>query len=380
MSAVPAGPRTTPFHIRAAGANRGNDWLLRNGITLSRVYATVRDEALAMRLRVGLVDVSWRWRVLFEGARAGEFLDRLVTRAVTTLAPGGTVKVLWLDDDGGVRGAGVIARFGRARFYLVAPASDSAWIGRAAARFGVSVRDISDRYGGLAVVGPYAAATLARAGLDPKLAALSFRRQNWGGLDVTLSRWGDFAGYEIWCGADDGLAVWDRLMAAGAAFGIVPVGTAAADLADIEGGIVRPGLDYVVAGRRAAPSARALGLEGLIDEAHTVFNGRPGWHAARLGERRRLVGIIFDGETPVLHAPLLRKGVVVDRTLTSAFSPALQRAIALASVDVEAATPGTALFVTPPASLSRPESLAVTATVCELPFLPPPSAASLPSV
>ncbi len=367
MSVAPPRPRATPFHLRAAEANARNDWTERNGVMLARIYTSARDEALAARLRVGLIDISWRWRVLLEGARVGDFLGRLVTREAAPLAPGEALKALWLGDDGTVRGAGAIARFGRARFYLVAAAPDAAWVAAAAARFGVSVRDMADRYGGLAIAGPYAARTLARAGIDPRLALLSFRRQSWGALDVTLSRWGELNGYEIWCRAEDGALVWERLMRAGAAFGIAPVGTVAAELLDLEIGIARPGRDYV---RPMSP--RALGLESLIDETNTRFNGRAAWRAGRESERLRLVGVAFDGGTPASHTPLLRNGVVIGHTLASAWSPALARAVALASVDSGAAAPGTVLSLALPPSAKQPELRTARATVCELPFLPPP--------
>ena len=125
MSANPARVRATPFHARAAEANEANDWVARNGFTLAGSYAGRNDEALAARFRVGLVDISWRWRVMLDGARAGEFLSRLVTADVAQLAPGESAKALWLTDGGGVRGAGVIARFGRERYHLISAAPDS---------------------------------------------------------------------------------------------------------------------------------------------------------------------------------------------------------------------------------------------------------------
>ncbi len=374
MSANPARVRATPFHARAAEANEANDWVARNGFTLAGSYAGRDDEALAARFRAGLVDISWRWRVLFEGARAGEFLSRLVTADVTRLAPGKSVKALWLADGGGVRGAGVIARFGRERFQLVTAARDAEWIAAAAARFDVTVHDVTDEQGGLALVGPYAAATLARAGLPHDLEPLTFRKQFWRGLDVTLSRWGEQSGFELWCAADDGIILWDRLMRAGEPFGIEPLGLAAADVLDLEAGIARPGRDYDPAqkGDAATPTPRALGLESLIDEAHLAFNGHAGYLAARDGETHRLVGLDIDAFRPAPHTPLLHNQAAVGHTLSSVYSPAVQRTIALASVAAGAAAPGTVLSLTLSPTRADPEFRTVTARVAELPFLRPP--------
>ena len=374
MSASSPRPRATPFHGRAAEACETNDWAVRNGVTLARVYTDANDEALAARFRAGLIDISWRWRVSIDGAGAAEFLSRLATRDVATLEPGQAVKALWLGDGGGVRGAGVIARFGQENFRLVSAAPDMDWIASAAARFGVTVRELGQSVGGLALVGPYAAATLARAGIDPALEALGFRRQFWRGLDVTLSRWGEQGGYELWCTADDGIILWDRLMKAGAAFGLQPMGLAAADILDVEAGIARPGRDYLLAmdGNTAGPTPRALGLERLIDEAYAGFNGRDGYLAARAGERLRLAAIEIDSQTPASHTPLMRGATAVGRTLTSVYSPALRWAIALAQVEVEASVPATVLSLTLPPSLEIPELRTVSARVVGLPFLPLP--------
>lgn len=364
--------RATPFHVRAADANEANDWTPRNGFTLSRSYSGTESEALAARTRAGLIDISWRWRVRFEGARSGEFLSRLLTSNPARLAPGEAVKALWLADGGGARGAGAIARFGKDSFQLVSAAPDANWIAKAAARFDVTMQESDE--GGLALIGPYAAATLARAGLAADLEPLAFRKQFWRGLDVTLSRWGEHGGLEIWCKADDAVVVWDRLMGAGEAFGIAPVGLAAADLLDLEAGIARPGRDYapVTSGDAVSPTPRMLGLESLIDEAHTGFNGRTAMLAAREAEPMRLVGIAIDSAMPAPHAPLMRAGRVVGRTLSSARSPALQQAIALGFVEAASVAPGTALSLSLPPGAEDPDVRTVAARVSDLPFLPAP--------
>jgi aminomethyltransferase len=366
--------RATPFHVRAAAANRDNAWTTRNGVTLSSFYEDAGDEALAARTRVAIADISWRWRTMIEGPRAGEFLSRLLTRDPAELEPGNALKALWLGDSGGVRGAGVVARFGRESFLLASAAPDREWIAAAASSFALTSRDVSEAEGGVAIVGPFARATLAASGLEADLEPLAFRKLFWRGLDVTLSRWGEHGGYELWCKPDDGVVVWDRLMRAGLPFGIAPAGLAAQDLLDIEAGVARPGRDYAPAREAFAnrPTALSLGLEKLIDDDHKFFNGRDAWFKARPTETRRLAGLEFDGDVPAPFTPLLRDGKAIGHTLTSAFSPALRRAIALAQVDMAAVQPGTVLSLVLPPSLDIPEFRSVAARVVSLPFLPAP--------
>ncbi len=365
-------PRTTPFYPRVVSANRDNAWLTRNGVTLAEWYEGVEHEALGARLNVAVADISWRWRVMLEGPAAESFLSRLMTRDAARLSLGNALKALWLSNEGGVRGAGVVARFGKESFLLAASAPDREWIAAPAAAFGVHMREVGEEAGGLAVIGPYARAVLNAAGLDADLEPLAFRTFSWGGIEVTLSRWGEHGGYEIWCKSDDGVPVWDRLIHAGTRFGIVPAGVAAMDLLDLEAGIARPHLDYAPArnGNDAEPIASALGLESLVDSAHERFNGRKAFLASN--SISKLVGIEIESDKPAPFTPLSFGKEPVGHTLRSAYSPALRRAIALASVDVAAAQAGTALSLLLPPGFAAPVLHKAAARVASLPFLPIP--------
>ena len=366
--------RATPFHVRAAALNRANSWATRNGVTLATHYSDAEDEALAARSRVVLADISWRWRVDFSGARVEGFLSRLLTRDPAKLSPETTLKALWLSDGGGVRGAGALARYGKRAFRLVSAAPDMAWIARAAEQFDITLRDVTGAEGGVALIGPYACAVLKAAGLGVDLDPLAFKRLFWRGLDVTLSRWGEHGGYELWCKADDCLALWDRLMRAGASFGIQAAGLTATDILDVEGGIPRPHRDWKPAqdGEATAPTPASLSLESLIDETHLGFNGRIAWLNAREGEPRKLVGIEIDSETSAPHAPLIADRQVVGRTFSSFYSPALRRAVALAQVQKLSIKTGARFSLPLQPSSENPLLRTATARIVELPFLKAP--------
>ena len=351
----------TPFHGPTSAANRCNRWKLRNGWTLAADYGNAHDEAIAARLNCAAADISWRWRIAIEGRRAEEFLSRLVTRDPAKLAPGMAFKALWLNDHGGVRGAGVIARHGRESFRAISTAADHSWIERAAALFDVTVRDVGREEGGLAIVGPYARRMVGAAGLDPALEPLNFRNLFWRGLEVTLSRFGEHGGYELWCKADDGSIVWDRIAKAGTAYALKPAGLDAMDILDLEAGVPRPERDYEPArdGFGAEPSPFDLGLESLIDDDQKLFNGKAALQGIQKTKTR--VGIEFDSEIPMAHTPLLKVTEVVGRTWSSLYSPSLRGAIALAQVNRDVAGPGTELACG--GQIAR---------VCALPFLPVP--------
>jgi aminomethyltransferase len=353
--------RATPFHSRAAAANRMNAWANRNGWTLAAHYGDPAAEALKARLTAAVADITWRWRVTIEGPRAEEFLTRLLTRNPAKLAPGQAFKALWLTDRGAVRGAGAIARYGRETFQLIATQPDLDWIARGVALFDMRVRAVEE--GGLAVVGNYADKIFEAAGFGDALLPLTFRKMFWRGLDITLSRFGEHGGFEIWCKADDAPIVWDRIVKAGEPFALTQAGLDAMDILDLETGVPRPERDYEAAREDFVdtPTPFELGLESLVETDHTIFNGRAAYLAAPRVRTR--VGVELDVETPAPRTPLRRNGQLVGETMSSLYSPALQRAIALAVVKVSDSEQGTVL-VLPDGRSAR---------VCALPFLPVPS-------
>lgn len=340
---VTAHLRATPFHARAAEANRGNVWRARSGWTLAARYENAESEALAARLSAALIDISWRWRVNVEGPRAEEFLGRLLTRNPARLAPGEAFKALWLTDRGAVRGACALARRGADAFTLISAEADPDWLLRAGALFEVRIAEIGEEEGGLAIVGPYARRIVEAAGLDAALEPLAFRALAWRGVEAALSRFGEHGGYEVWCKADDAPRVWDRLMRAGKDFALRPAGLDAADILDLEAGAPRPGRDYESArdGFADEPSPFELGLESLIDRDHHGFNGRRA--LAGVARSRRCVGLAIEGETPRPRTALLDGAAPVGGTLGSLYSPALRQAIALALVGEAFAETGTEL-------------------------------------
>ncbi|MBI1328287.1 MAG: hypothetical protein GC166_00130 [Alphaproteobacteria bacterium] len=364
----------SPFHARTASSNIQNAWTSRNGFTLATAYASASEEALAARTSVVIADISWRWRVMLQGPNVKVCLDRLLTRDVGPLEPGSSLKALWLSDGGGVRGAGAIARFGKESFLLVSAARDARWIEMTTALFGVRAHDITLEQGGISVVGPYAQHTLSAAGLDPEIEPLQFRKLFWRGLDVTLSRWGELGGYEIWCGAEDAIIVWDRIVTAGTPFNIQPAGLSALDVLDVEAGVARPLRDWMPAndGNASIPSPFTLKLERLIDDAKLDFNGRTGWISSRSIQRRTLIGLELESDIPAPHAPLFRDGQLVGHTMTSVYSPGLRRAIALALVDLDHSAVATKLTVSLPPSMEAPVPRDAAAWIGDLPFLNSP--------
>lgn len=366
-------PRPTPFHARTAALNRDNAWIARNGFSLPAYFREPSDEAVAARFSAVIGDISWRSHYRIEGARASECVRRLATRDATTLEISAGLKALWLNDAGAVRGAGVFARIAKDEFKIVSAADDSDWIAAAASLFGVNLGDCSGEEAGLALIGPQSLRVLRDAGLEVELASLTFARVGWRGVEITVSRFGEHGGFEVWCRRDDALVTWDRLLKAGESSALKPAGALALDTLDVEAGVARPWRDYVPArdSFTRMPTPKSLSLEKLVEPAHNEFNGYGAWRAAS-PSRRIICGVEIDGEDPVPFTPLYADGLAVGLTLTSCHSPSLRRAIALAEIDDSAASPGRQLAVAAPLTLWQRTSSMLIARVVGLPFLPSP--------
>jgi aminomethyltransferase len=366
--------KPTPFHVRTAQSNRDNAWSVKNGFTLAEHFGNTNDEAMAARMSAVLSDISWRSVLVASGQRTKEFLSRLCTRDATTLEDGRAEKALWLNDAGAVRGLGAIARLASNEFLIVSAADDREWIEHAAALFAVNIAT-AERDAGLTVIGPYARQVLETAGLNASGEPLTVQQVNWNGVDVVLSRLGEFGGYEIWSREDDALLVWDRIVEAGQSVGILPAGALAMETLDIEAGVARPWRDFEPARDSTSPSPtpQSLSLDKLVDPEHKSFNGYQGWSASlRRPARRRIAGLVIEGDQPLSFAPIEKDGKRVGRTLTSRYSPSLRRAIALAEVDVALATSMAALTVVAPPSLSTGDAGRMKAQLAPLPFVPLP--------
>jgi glycine cleavage system T protein (aminomethyltransferase) len=341
----------TPFHIRTAQYNTGNAWLRRGAFTLPAHFGDPQYEALAARFSCVLADVSALEDMCVEGAGAGALLAAACGPGVRTLKLGGTHSVQWSADGGGLRGFGTLLHVAENEFVLRGSDADIGWFAPHASRFGASIRDATAERGVLLLAGPFAPAVLAAAGLE-QVAAFEpdeHVRHDWSGIPVSLSREARLNAYVIACAADVGAHIFDRLLKAGLPLGLRLAGQQAVELLQLEAGIALPHLDF-------KPARANFALEPLPASLGV---------SAPAGDMPVLAGVEFDSDGAYPFATLFHEGTEAGRTLCSAYSLALRRAIALAQLDPKYAAPGTALRI-PGAKKTDTEAVA---RVVPLPFL-----------
>lgn len=335
--------RMTPFHPRIAAAMRTTAWYSWSGFAAPSVIEDRELEYFALRNSCGLFDLSPMTKYRIAGPDAVAYLDRLTLRSVAKLRPGRVHYTAWCDGEGHVLDDGTLFHLPGGTFRLCCQERHLPWLLDSARGFDVEIEEETERIAALALQGPTACAVLREAGFAgiETMRPFDIRDLSIDGASVTVSRTGFTGdlGYELFVAAENALALWDRLVAAGRLRGLRPIGYAALDLARLEAGFIVANVDFVTA-ERALRADRArtpweIGLGWMVDPQKDAFSGRHALLArGAAGARHALVGLEIDGNVPagqavVYHRRRREAGIVT----SAAWSPTAKRNIALATLD-----------------------------------------------
>lgn len=354
-------PIPTPFHERTFALCESlsyRDW---SGYYTVSSYETHHEhEYNAIRNAAALIDISPLFKYIVSGPDASRLVDRIITRDVRSMDVGQVFYTPWCDEQGAVIDDGTVSRLDEQRFRWTSAEPSLRWMSQNATGLRVHVEDVSESMAALALQGPMAARVL-RAAAEADVESLRYFRLTHGriaGVPVDISRTGYTGdlGYEIWLPGDYALAIWDVLMKAGLPFELKPAGMLALDVTRTEAGLLLLDVDYVGCRKALIPSQRytpfELGMSRLVAADKGPFVGRAALaEERRRGPRRRVVGLEVEwsevealyekvGLAPVAPAatsrvavPVMRGNKQIGRATTTAWSPALKRLIALATID-----------------------------------------------
>ncbi len=335
------------------------------GFAMPVQYTSIVDEHRAAREAAALFDVSHMGQIALTGAPAGAYADRLCTRAMSTLAPGRVRYALLCNESGGVIDDLTVYRTGDEAFMACVNAAntavDLAWIRRHAPA-GVAVRDESDETGLLALQGPASAAVLGEVGGKPldALRRFHFARSELAGRRVLVSRTGYTGadGFELYCDARDAAPLFEALLDAGRAHGLLPAGLGARDTLRLEAALPLYGQEL-----DAETTPLEAGLERFV-ELERDFLGAAAIRRRRdAGFASALVGFEVEGRGIARAGyPVLAAGARAGHVTSGGPSPTLSRASGLAYVRRDLAAIGTALEV-------EVRGRAIPARVVETPFV-----------
>jgi sarcosine oxidase subunit alpha len=308
----------------------------------------VHREILNVRQNVGLLDASTLGKIIVKGPDAGRFLDMLYTNVMSSLPVGKCRYGLMCNEQGFLSDDGVVVRLAEDT-WLCHTTSGGAdrihgwmedWLQCEWWDWQVFTANVTEQYAQIAVAGPKARLVLeALGGIDVSKEALPFMSFVEGELDgvpVRVHRI-SFSGelsYEIAVPASHGRALWDKLLAAGAAHGVAPYGTEAMHVMRAEKGFIMIGDET-----DGTVIPQDLGLDWAISKKKVDFLGKRGQERTYLAspDRWKLVGFeTLDGSVIADGAYIPAAGVnangqrnVQGRVTSTYLSPTLGKGIAM---------------------------------------------------
>ena len=301
------------------------------GFDMPIQYTNIIDEHQTVRQACGVFDVSHMGEVLVSGADACRYVNHIFTNDVTTIADGQILYGMMCYEDGGVVDDLLVYKEAADCYFLVINASnidkDWAWIQQQSQGYDVSLENLSDSYGELAVQGPQAEAVMEDVlGIPCKeLTFYTFKHVG----DVLVSRTGYTGedGFEIYASADYVNRCWDDLMVSGRC---KPCGLGCRDTLRFEVGLPLYGDEL---SEEITPIMAGLDMFVKLDKAE--FIGREALARQKAdGPARKLVGIeLADKAIPRHGYAVLKDGEAIGEVTTGYHSISVDKSVCMALID-----------------------------------------------
>ena len=391
-------PIGTPFHSRTSALSQSQNWRNWSGYFVAGSYDVMHDyEYHAIRNSAGLIDVSPLYKYEMRGRDALKLVNRVMTRDASKCAVGQALYGCLCEHDGAVIQDGTVFRFAEDHFRFNLADPGLRWLKLNAVGMDVTIQEVSEQIGALALQGPNAFKILQQV-VDADLSKLRFFRLapcRILDVPVVVSRTGYTGdlGYEIWVGSEHAERIWDVFVERGRNFGIKPAGILALDVARLEAGFILLEVDYIGAEKALIPAQKyspfEIGLGWTVDlkKEHFIGAGTLAALNNKGGPSRQVAGLEISldgyeylyrqaGLPPYFPLVAWRGGVPiykderqVGHATTGAWSPTLKKYIALATIEKEFIQPGTRLDLEVTIEHKRKTT---DATVVKLPFFDPP--------
>ena len=317
-------------------------------------YGSPTKECVAVRERVGIIDVGTLGKLEVVGRDAPQLLDRLYTHRFSDLAVGRIRYGLMTSDNGVILDDGTVTRLAEDRYFVTTTSGNAdvieEWFNwwNAGAGNSAYVVNVTAAYGAVNVAGPKARETLAKlTAIDLSPRNFRYMRSAQGevaGVPCLLLRIGFVgeAGWEVHFPAEYGEYMWNAIMEAGREFGISPFGLEAQRILRLEKGHVIVGQDT-----DAISTPMDVGSDWAVRFDKADFIGRGGLSvAAERGLQQRLVGFVMPGPAaPEDGTPVVSGGRPVGRVTSARLSPTLGKGFGLAWVPPELAREGASIEV-----------------------------------
>ncbi len=313
-------------------------------------YEGLGIEHETVRNAVGVFDVSHMGEFLLSGPNALELIQKVSSNDATKLTIGKAQYSCLPNDKGGIVDDLIIYKIKEEQYLLVVNASnmqkDWDWISKHNT-MGVDMRDLSMDYSLLAIQGPKAVEAMQSL-TEVNLADIKFYNFEVGpfaGIEhviISATGYTGSGGFEIYCKNSEAKQIWNKVLEAGADFGIKPIGLAARDTLRLEKGYCLYGNDI-----NDTTSPLEAGLGWVTKFTKDFINADNLKAQKEEGVKRKLVGFemiergIPRHDYPIVDAEGNEIGIVTSGTM----SPSLNKGIGMGYVPTELSKPDSEIYV-----------------------------------
>ncbi|RNC88619.1 MAG: glycine cleavage system aminomethyltransferase GcvT [Allomuricauda sp.] len=222
------------------------------GYNMPVSYEGVNAEHETVRTGVGVFDVSHMGEFLISGPNALALIQKVTSNDASKLTIGKAQYSCLPNENGGIVDDLIVYQIKEEQYLLVVNASNiqKDWdhISKYNKDIGAEMRDISEDYSLLAIQGPKAVEAMQSLSSHDlsEIKFYNFIVGDFAGIEhviISATGYTGSGGFEIYCKNSEVKQVWDKVLQAGANFGIKPIGLAARDTLRLEMGYCLYGND-----------------------------------------------------------------------------------------------------------------------------------------
>jgi len=321
------------------------------GYNMPVQYNGLKLEHAAVREAVGMFDVCHMGEFFVEGPQALDFLQMVTTNDVSRLLPGKIQYSCMPNAQGGIVDDLLVYCFSAQHFMLVVNASnmEKDWnhLMHYAPQFDVELRNESDDYSLLAVQGPNAIPLLQTL-TEIDLADIKYYSFTLGSMagmnDVIISATGytGAGGFELYVPNAVAETLWNAIMKAGSAFGLLPAGLGARDTLRLEMGMALYGNDI-----DDTTSPIEAGLSWITKFTKDFVSCELFQAQKEAGAENKLVGFeMMERGIPRHDYPIAdESGTVIGRVTSGTNSPSTGKNIGMGYVPTALSKEGATFYV-----------------------------------
>ncbi len=330
-------------------------------------YEGVNIEHQTVREGVGVFDVSHMGEFLIDGPNALALIQKVCSNDASKLTVGRAQYSCMPNETGGIIDDLIIYRVKDQVYLLVVNASniqkDWEHISKYNEEIGAGMRNISDQYSLLAIQGPRAVEAMQSL-TSEDLSEIKFYHfvvGDFAGIEhviISATGYTGSGGFEIYCKNEEVQQVWDKVLKAGAPFGIKPIGLAARDTLRLEMGYCLYGNDI-----DDETSPIEAGLGWITKFSKEFVNSEALKRQKEQGVARKLIAFeLNERGIPRKDYPIVDdKGNNIGQVTSGTMSPSLGKGIGLGYVPLDYTEPGSKIFI-------QIRKNKIPATIIKLPF------------